>query len=196
MAKQISDKVQKASNLLQAVHDRKELFLRKVAVLLPQGMFDKRMFDTLDSIGFFAQAASTRFHGAYVGGLFDHSLCVMVNLIELTKKLELEWERPESPAIVGMFHDLCKADQYSTTDGKTFSWVKNTELQGHGDKSVILLSRIMPITKEEATCIRYHMGAFSEDKDEWRGYTDAIHSYQNVLWTHTADMMASHIDEI
>lgn len=40
-------------------------------------------------------------------------------------------------------------------------------------------------------CIRYHMGAFVE-KDEWRDYTNAIHRYANVLWTHHADIIAAH----
>ena len=41
-------------------------------------------------------------------------------------------------------------------------------------------------------CIRYHMGAFTE-KEEWRLYTRAVNQFPNVLWTHQADMIASHI---
>ena len=39
------------------------------------------------------------------------------------------------------------------------------------------------------------MGAFVDQK-EWNDYTRAIHKYSNVLWTHTADMIAAHILEI
>ena len=42
------------------------------------------------------------------------------------------------------------------------------------------------------TCIRYHMGAFI-DKEQWNDYTRAVEQYPNVLWTHTADMIASHV---
>ena len=62
--------------------------------------------------GFFRSPASTKFHGAYEGGLFDHSLMVMNTLVDLSAKNGLKWQRAESPFIVGMFHDLCKIDQY------------------------------------------------------------------------------------
>ena len=45
---------------------------------------------------------------------------------------------------------------------------------------------------EEVLCIRYHMGAFVS-KEEWQDYTRAVNKYPNVLWTHTADMLASHV---
>ena len=51
------------------------------------------------------------------------------------------------------------------------------------------------LTQEEIACIRYHMGAFT-DKVEWNYYTNAIKTYPNVLWTHTADMVASQIYDI
>lgn len=54
---------------------------------------------------------------------------------------------------------------------------------------------LIPLTMEEILCIRYDMGAFV-DKSEWNDYTRAVHLYPNVLWTHTADMVAAHILEI
>lgn len=48
----------------------------------------------------------------------------------------------------------------------------------------------------EAACIRYHMGAFNDKSYEWNDYTRAIHKYPNVLWTHHADMIATHIMEV
>lgn len=142
--------------------------------------------------GFFRQAASTRFHGAYEGGLFDHSFRVMMNLKKLTGRLDLEWQNPRSPYFIGMFHDLCKIDQYEKQENGAFKWVK-TEIEGHGSKSVELLKSLIVPTEEEEACIRYHMGAFC-DKDEWKDYTNAIHKFPNVLWTHTADMVASHLE--
>ena len=43
------------------------------------------LFNYLDNSGFYEQAASTRFHGNYRGGLFDHSLEVTKKLLELTR---------------------------------------------------------------------------------------------------------------
>ena len=153
---------------------------------------------------FFTAPASTKYHGNYEGGLFDHSFAVAKFLVRLTEDNRLTWKNPRSPYIVGMFHDLCKIDQYRhpasrlIIDGVTvmdsFKWEYNpdTLLKGHGDKSVMLLSQFYTLTDEEIMCIRYHMGAFT-DKSEWNDYTRAVRNYPNVLWTHQADMLASHV---
>ena len=153
--------------------------------------------DYLLTHGFYCSPASTKFHGNYTGGLFDHSFAVMNFLVELSAKNNLKWQRAESPFIVGMFRDLCKIDNYTPVldaDKVIVEWEYNSEtiIKGHGDKSIILLSQFMTLTEEEVMCIRYHMGAFVE-KDEWRDYTNAIHKDPNVLWTHHADMIASHV---
>jgi len=51
------------------------------------------------------------------------------------------------------------------------------------------------LTEEEVLCIRWHMGAFDE-KENWNAYGKAIEKYPNVLWTHTADMVASKIEGV
>ena len=162
------------------------------------------MLDWLVNKGFFKAPASTKYHGAHEGGLYQHSASVMKFLVQLTKDNDLHWQDERSPYIVGMFHDLCKIDQYRNTsygltlDGQPIhnpcEWEYNphTLLKGHGDKSVMLLSQFYALTEEEICCIRYHMGAFTP-KEEWNDYTGAIHSYPNVLWTHHADMLASHV---
>lgn len=158
---------------------------------------DDALTDWLDTHGFFTAPASTKYHGCYPGGLYDHSLCVYLNLNLVTRTMGLKWERECSPFIVGMLHDVCKADQYNATceedSNIIYEYNKQTLLKGHGDKSLMLLSTILPLTEEEMLCIRYHMGAFCE-KEEWTDYTSAIHCYPNVLWAHQADMMAAHIE--
>ena len=150
--------------------------------------------ETLDNLGFFTAPASTRFHGSYAGGLFDHSLEVGEQLVKLTEKLNLTWERPESPYIVGMFHDLCKCDNY-VWDIENDCYVFNPEIiiPGHGEKSVIMFLQHDYLTDEEIACIRWHMGAYEKDPKMWEYYGRAIEKYPNVLYTHTADMIASKI---
>lgn len=150
--------------------------------------------------GFFTAPASTKYHGNYEGGLFDHSFMVMNLLVELSAANGLKWKRPASPFLVGMFHDLCKIDQYRIDNSTPYTvgeptryeYNPNTMYKGHGDKSIILLSQFTTLTDEETACIRYHMGAFTE-KEEWQDYTRAVHAFPNVLWTHQADMLASHV---
>lgn len=177
-------------------HERRDEF-RKLCKewKIPLGEW---LTDWLDMHGFFTAPASTKYHGCYPGGLYDHSLCVYMNLNRVTQAMGLKWQRECSPFIVGMFHDVCKTDQYNAVhgiDGKnTYEYNKQTLLKGHGDKSLMLLSTAIPLTEEEEMlCIRYHMGAFCE-KEEWTDYTGAIHRYPNVLWAHQADMMAAHIE--
>ena len=140
--------------------------------------------------GFTVAPASTRYHGAYDGGLYDHSKAVMDSLVGLTNNLGLQWELERSPYVVGMMHDLCKIDAYVKEGGK---WQYNTHQshRGHGDKSVIMLKHFMDITEEEELAIRYHMGAYV--KSDWDGFDRAIRMYPNTLYTHTADMVASKI---
>ena len=157
----------------------------------------------LDQMGFFTAPASTKYHGNYEGGLFDHSWEVMKALVKLTDNLDLAWRSSNSPEIVGMFHDLCKCDQYRhpvlavTLDGQKIrnyeEWERNSDvlLKGHGEKSVMLLSQFFTLTEEEILCIRYHMGAY--ETEDWNEYDRAIRKYPNVLFTHTADMIASKI---
>ena len=155
--------------------------------------------------GFIDAPASTKYHGAYPGGLLDHSVNVTSQLIDMTSKFGLVWRRKESPLIVGLFHDLCKVDQYAEKkagpDSLGFEYegapvyehVENTLLKGHGEKSVMILSQFMRLTEEEVLCIRYHMGAYN--KEDWECFDLAIRKYPNVLWTHTADMVASKLME-
>ena len=45
--------------------------------------------DRLAEMGFFTAPASTKYHGAYEGGLFDHSYNVTYALLELTKQYRI-----------------------------------------------------------------------------------------------------------
>ena len=152
----------------------------------------KYIVDDLQNMGFFIAPASIHHHGAYSGALFDHSLAVMNSLLSLTKRLELKWQREESPYIVGMFHDLCKTDNYQQTNDEAWEYNNATLLPGHGEKSVILLQQFLDLTQEEIMCIRWHMGAFDKEEN-WNSYGRAVTTYPNVLYTHTADMIAARI---
>lgn len=153
----------------------------------------------LIAMGFTKQTASTKYHGCYEGGLFDHSWRVMERLLDLTRKNKLTWKRNRSPYVVALLHDICKVDQYRKTTGlmgcTIYEWV-DTEVKGHGEKSVIYAKRIMELTDEEEFCIRYHMGAFSDEAAERQAYSEAAKRFPNVLYTHLADMLASQVDDV
>lgn len=153
----------------------------------------ENVFEQLKAQGFFTAPASVHHHAAYSGGLFDHSYEVTHALLLLTEKLGLHWENPRSPYIVGMFHDLCKLDNYKQTSDEAWEYNNATVLPGHGEKSVILAQRLFGnLTDEEILCIRWHMGAF-DNKENWNSYGRSVTMYPNVLYTHTADMIAARI---
>ena len=158
--------------------ERVETFITVMKPCWSAGIFTGVFTDWLIKHDFFKSPASINHHGRYEGALFDHSFAVTNSLLSLTKRLELKWKRKQSPLIVGMFHDLCKIDA--------------PLLIGHGDKSVIMLLQHMDLTDEEIYCIRWHMGAF-DSKENWNSYGRACTIYPNVLYTHTADMIAARI---
>lgn len=150
----------------------------------------------LDDTDFYYSPASTKYHGAYIGGLFDHSMNVACVLKYLTSiGVCSKWENSRSPVIVGLLHDFTKIGKYNKEEDGTFTY--NSKAQGyggHGSDSVIKLLQILQLSQEEVLCIRYHMGAY--EKEDWDGFDRAIRTYPNVLWTHTADMYASKVLEV
>lgn len=170
------------------------MFDKKVKELLGERATDEFM-TWLKQTGYYSAPAAKSHHGNYKTGLVLHSLEVAEQLYNLTKHLNLHWEREESPWVVGLLHDICKTDDYIWNFVNTEKCIEmnpNCLFEGHGSKSVLMLSGHFPLTTEETMCITYHMGSFT-DKEEWKFYSNAIKMFPNVLYTHTADMIASQI---
>jgi len=144
----------------------------------------KELTDYLETTDFFEAPASTRFHGAYEGGLTEHSGNVAVILKTLTDVNHLHWEDEESPYIIGLFHDVCKANFYGTQmrnvkndvtnqwERRPFYVVKEAFPIGHGEKSLFIISRYVQLTDEEAMCIRWHMSGY-EPKESYTALSQA-----------------------
>lgn len=167
-----------------------------------------RLLIWLDSTDFFTAPASTRFHGAFEGGLCSHSVNVYLRLAELRERLQgvpgMPQVSDETAAVCGLLHDVCKANFYGVEmrnrkndqgrwEKYPFYTVSEKFAYGHGEKSVFLIERFMRLTTEEAVAIRFHMGAFDESTRNTFG--QAVEQAPLAFWLHTADMMASHFDE-
>lgn len=161
-------------------------------------------YGLVEGTDFFTAPASTRYHGSYPGGLFDHCFAMAQLLLDWTKKGLITWGRYESPIIVGLLHDFTKVGKYKVNlnfgegPDKQYEFSYNSgslTYGGHGSDSLIKVSLQFPLTQEEALCIRYHMGAY-EGKEAWGEFDRAIRRYQTVLWTHHADMVASKVLEV
>lgn len=162
-------------------------------------IFNENLVEYMIKNGFFKSPSSKEYHGNFEGGNYWHSRMVTILLREYTDELELCWERPESPEIIGWLHDICKMDSYIRVQGEDgkyrYEYNKRMILCGHGEKSAIMALSKMYLTDEEIMCIRWHMGAF-EGKESWNTYREAVKKYPNILWTHQADMMASQVKGI
>ena len=158
---------------------------------------------------FFTAPASARYHGAWPGGLCEHSVnvyrCLAAYLErERVKELYgLEYSA-ESIALVALLHDVCKTGCYKAgtrnvkgPDGRwqavpTFYYEDNLPY-GHGEKSVYILSGFLRLTREEAMAIRWHMG-FSGDEDK-RLVGQALQQYPLAFALSVADMEATYFLE-
>ena len=161
------------------------------------------LLDYLKSTDFFTAPASTRFHSAYEGGLVEHS----VNVFQCLQNRWSEGENPESLAICGLLHDVCKANFYTVS----FRNVKNAAgawervpyyaiddqlPMGHGEKSLFILQRFLQLTVPEALAIRWHMGGFDDAvRGGCRSISDAYDSTPLAVKLHLADIEASYLTE-
>ncbi len=162
----------------------------------------EELLDWLQKADFFIAPASTRFHGAYEGGLCEHSLDVYDMALKGMKGYELDFDL-ESLTISTLFHDLCKVNFYKKDirnqkiDGKwtevpCYTIEEKFVFGGHGSKSVFLVQQFMKLKTTEATAINCHMGA-TPGGDAVR---DAGNAYQAcpLAWlVHVADEAAAYL---
>ena len=156
----------------------KERFLEIYNEKITREGADKLLDFLLNGSDFFTAPASTRYHGAYEGGLVEHSLNVYDCLADMASRLKdrygIEYT-DESIAIAGLLHDICKVNFYKTSyrnvKDETGRWqsvpyytIEDTLPYGHGEKSAYIVSAYMRLTRDEAFAIRYHMG-FSGTED-------------------------------
>ena len=161
-----------------------------------------KLLEWLKSTDFFTAPASTRYHGAYEGGLCEHSLhvydclCSYLERERVKEQYGLEYTE-ESIAIASLLHDLCKINlyrvSYRNAKNEQGVWEKVPYYEyhdmlpyGHGEKSVYIVSGFMRLTRDEAMAIRWHMGFSGEENTNTIG--KALELYPLALATHIADM--------
>lgn len=156
----------------------------------------------LESSDFYTAPASTKYHGAYAGGLLEHSLNVYDELHRLMKAYPEIETTDETLAIISLFHDLCKVNFYKpdTRNVKIngvwqavpcYSIEEKFVFGGHGSKSVFLCQNFIKLTPEEGTAINCHMSC-------WNGDTKVGGSYEQypLAWLlHVADESATFVLE-
>ena len=182
-----------------------EIFRRDIKREGAEALLSYLMSDACD---FFRAPASTRYHGAYEGGLVEHSLNVYDCLCDYMARKRvkdvygIEYSA-ESIAIAALLHDLCKINFYveSTRNVKENGVWKSVPYYtiddrlpyGHGEKSVYIASGYMRLTRDEAFAIRYHMG-FSGPED-MNSVSSAFEMFPLAFALNVADSEAAYFVE-
>lgn len=91
--------------------DNKERFISLCKKVNRPGMDE--LMQWLEDNKFYTSPASTKYHGAYDGGLLDHSLNVYDELNRLLSAYPEISVSEESKIICSLFHDLCKVNMYA-----------------------------------------------------------------------------------
>ncbi len=170
----------------------------------------ERLLEWLEKSDFFTCPASTRRHSAYKGGLCQHSINVYKRFVKILEgEYGSQWNKkvsPESVAIMGLLHDVCKVGTYVEdqknvkVDGrweqKPYYRVEDNLPYGHGEKSVYILSAFIKLTREEALAINWHMGEYDARVQNGSNLlSDVFYKYPICFLLHLADLSATYLDE-
>lgn len=177
----------------------KEKFIELLRSTNREGI--EKLIDFLDRTDFYTAPASTRFHNSFESGLLAHSMNVYTSLKKLVGN---EWPE-DTIIIVSLLHDICKVNMYKVDyrnkKDENGVWVKEPYYTtddlmplGHGEKSVMIISEFIKLSKEELYAIRWHMGGF-EPKENYGYLAKAYEKYPLAVYTHIADIMATYILE-
>lgn len=154
--------------------------------------------------GFFKSPCSTKHHLCVEGGLLEHSLNVYEMLVKLNEAIGAKLDRNDM-IICALLHDLGKMGDYGkpnyvenvlkTGTSKAQPYKTNPDLiqEEHEIRSVIIASRYIDITEEQASAILHHNGLFGKLDSSYGN-----HNYDSsplCFLLHTADMYVSRFIE-
>mgnify|MGYP000932888589 CR=1 FL=1 len=117
------------------------------------------LIEYLEVSDYFMAPASTKYHGAYEGGLCEHSL----NVTEMFSKRNKILEKPileESVILCGLLHDACKIGFYTKVANKYKADLEHPAQNSHARLSLEVIERYIKLIPVERDIILYHMGLF------------------------------------
>ena len=181
----------------------KEQFIELLKSTNREGM--ENLISFMEKTDFFEAPASTRYHGAYKGGLLEHSLKVYEILKEKIRNTEFDI-KGDTIIISSLLHDICKLNfykvDYRNAKNEKGEWekvpyytIQDTIPYGHGEKSVMMITEYIKLTPEEKYAIRWHMG-YTEPKELYGTIGEAFKKYPIALLMHEADLEATYFFNI
>lgn len=179
------------------------------------------LINKLDESDFFYAPASTKYHNSCYGGLVAHSLNVYHNMVNIAIMKGFSEVIPEESVIIcALLHDLSKMNFYEPTarnkkvyspDGSkydelgNFDWVSEMgwavrpwkdrlAFGSHEENSEFMVRCYIPLNIAESAAIINHHGCISNPSMS-NTVSEIFHRFPVAMLLHTADMMATFIDE-
>lgn len=175
------------------------------------------LINKLESSDFFTAPASTKYHGAFKGGLCRHCLDVYIVLRNLVAQNNLEFDE-DSLIICALLHDFSKMNLYETTyfnkkvysetgsksdNAGRFDWVseqgyKTVDVSerfvygNHEETSEYMIRQFIPLKVEESVAILHHHGGMGYDSTQM-DISLIYGRYPLALMLHLADMTCAYL---
>ena len=206
----------------EQIKSNKERYIDLVKGITRENFDHEGLLNYLENSDFFQAPASSKYHGAYPGGLCYHSLNVYDNLKLLVEGKGFSDKISEDTIrIISLFHDISKTNFYEVEiknkkqyfpegtkhdSGGNYEWIavqgyKVRELPNrflfgnHEETAEFITSQYVPLSIEESVSILHHMGGagYDSSKDD---ITAIFNNYPLAALLHTADMVATFVDEV
>lgn len=200
------------------IENNKNEFLKLVESIEREGIDKETLIKQLTQSDFFTAPASTIYHGAHEGGLCEHCLNVYYNLLNLVQSKGITAYSDDTLKIVALFHDFSKMNHYEkyyqnkkvynpngtkSDNAGNFEWqsveafktrdsVDRFLFGSHGQTALYMTQRFIPLSTEEACAILNHMGGCDGEVPD---LSSIYNRYNLVLLLHTADLLATFVDE-
>lgn len=201
------------------IEKNKEEFLELVNGIEREGFLKEQFLTFIENSDFFIAPASTKYHGAYPGGLCEHSLDVYKELKMLIDKFPQYFYEEDTIRIISLLHDISKINLYKRdiknkkvyheTGSKTdslgkYDWIseeiysvdyENKFVYGNREQTSEFIARLyIPLTLEESVALLHCLGGKGNDSSQIN-IGEIFKHYPLTLFLHTADMLASYIDQ-
>ena len=196
-----ADSLAKLDEVSLTKGNHEEYFSKELGLTLPG------IIDHLREGGFFSDPASAKYHGAWKGGLAQHSLRVLHHVLRLYENFCPETELM-SMLYGALLHDICKMGSYEISTRnvkKNGMWVqepfymnKNGVVSvGHGAESCRRIEKLgIQLSEGWYQAVRWHMGNFDASDTDRYALMAAQKAHPEVLLLQTADIIAGIREDI
>lgn len=162
-----------------------------------------KILSNLHKTSFYEDPASSIYHESYPGGLLDHTLTVVNEIIDLHKVAKFSKVPYDVAVLAALVHDWCKIGLYESyqrnvKNEQTGVWEKVDAYRrtdppvplGHGVASLYLVQQYLRLSREECLAIRWHMGEYNVAPNEMNELHCANERYPLVQMLQFADRLA------